>query len=124
MCGAENVHLHHTTYDRIGQEELTDLIALCPKCHADVHTLERRGEIELDFTGLESPERAAKYEAETAPARQQAHTAAVHREVHALGRTLRDKLKRIASRASEQGVDIRDELHAISELLDAADRRL
>lgn len=31
------VDLHHRTYERMGKEELTDLIALCKRCHALVH---------------------------------------------------------------------------------------
>lgn len=30
-------HVHHKNYSKIGEEPLTHLIALCPKCHNDVH---------------------------------------------------------------------------------------
>jgi 5-methylcytosine-specific restriction endonuclease McrA len=31
-------HLHHKTYERLGNELLTDLVMLCPACHADLHS--------------------------------------------------------------------------------------
>ena len=38
MCGTNRgVQLHHLTYERIGNEELDDLIALCSGCHQVVH---------------------------------------------------------------------------------------
>ena len=36
-CGAEKVALHHKTYVRLGQEELTDLEPLCSRCHRAEH---------------------------------------------------------------------------------------
>jgi 5-methylcytosine-specific restriction endonuclease McrA len=32
-------HLHHLTYQRLGAEEPTDLIALCARCHARLHAV-------------------------------------------------------------------------------------
>lgn len=62
ICGeTEALQLHHLTYDRIGGEALTDLVPLCATCHADIHVLERRGEIGLDFAGLYSRQRATHY---------------------------------------------------------------
>lgn len=52
------------TYERVGEELLTDLIPLCAKCHQIVHVLERRGEITLDFQGIVDFERAARYAVE------------------------------------------------------------
>jgi hypothetical protein len=124
QCGSEDVDLHHLTYERIGAEEMEDLVALCRTCHQDVHVLEARGDIGLDLSGIESEERAARYLADSASSRADANAATVHREVLKQGRQLRDKLKRVAGRASEQGVDIRDELRAVSEALDAAEARL
>lgn len=61
ICGeAERLQLHHTTYERIGAEDLSDLTPLCPTCHAMIHTLEARGEIGLDFAGLVNEQRAEK----------------------------------------------------------------
>ena len=58
------------TYERVGDEELTDLTPLCRKCHAMVHELERRGEIALDFQGIVSMRRAARYKIEGEPRRE------------------------------------------------------
>lgn len=49
------------TYERVGDEELADLTPLCQPCHAIVHTLERRGEMGLDFAGLVNEQRARRY---------------------------------------------------------------
>lgn len=56
--------LHHMTYERVGQEELHDLVLLCAKCHRMIHILEQRGDIGLDFAGLADFKRAAKYATE------------------------------------------------------------
>lgn len=53
--------LHHMTYERVGQERLTDLVRLCANCHQMVHALERRGEIGLDFAGIVDMKRATVY---------------------------------------------------------------
>ena len=36
------IQLHHMTYERLGRERLTDLVALCAKCHRDVERLYRQ----------------------------------------------------------------------------------
>ena len=37
-CGAtHNLEVHHITYERLGDEELADLVALCSNCHNHVH---------------------------------------------------------------------------------------
>ena len=47
-CGAcyskENLEVHHRTYERIFNEEPSDLIALCRDCHEKFHGIERTGE--------------------------------------------------------------------------------
>lgn len=59
MCGETKVQLHHTTYERVGREELEDLIPLCHDCHATAHDLEAAGVIDLDLQGFYyDPERA------------------------------------------------------------------
>lgn len=61
FCGeTEGIQLHHMTYERVGEELLTDLTPVCPPCHAMIHTLADRGEIGLDFTGFVNEERAAR----------------------------------------------------------------
>ena len=38
QCGsAQNLRVHHITYERLGHEEMDDLITLCKDCHAKVH---------------------------------------------------------------------------------------
>ena len=43
-CSRKNVEVHHRTYERIGCERITDLIALCDTCHQWRHQqMQRRG---------------------------------------------------------------------------------
>ena len=38
MCGSPmNLECHHITYERLGNERLSDLITLCSKCHKRLH---------------------------------------------------------------------------------------
>jgi len=38
VCGGRsNIHIHHKSYKRIGNERLWDLIELCATCHKSVH---------------------------------------------------------------------------------------
>lgn len=61
ICGeTEGLQLHHMTYERIGDEALSDLTPLCPTCHQMVHALEARGDLELDFTGFVNEHRAER----------------------------------------------------------------
>lgn len=39
----EGLSLHHWTYERLGREELSDLILVCTACHKRIHGMERRG---------------------------------------------------------------------------------
>jgi len=41
-CGAEKARfdVHHLTYDRIGKEDLTDVVVLCRHCHKKRHETE------------------------------------------------------------------------------------
>ena len=36
-CGDTSREIHHLHYDRLGHERLTDLIALCRRCHKEAH---------------------------------------------------------------------------------------
>ena len=38
QCGAPATEVHHETYKRIYKEQLSDLTALCSKCHEAAHT--------------------------------------------------------------------------------------
>lgn len=45
-CGEQYraLEIHHLTYERIGYELLTDLVALCPICHKKTHGLSEKSE--------------------------------------------------------------------------------
>lgn len=38
-CGCMTAYfeIHHMTYERLGRERLTDLLALCKECHKQIH---------------------------------------------------------------------------------------
>lgn len=41
ICGSgKNLCVHHLTYDRIGREQMDDLITLCQECHEKVHAID------------------------------------------------------------------------------------
>lgn len=65
ICGEIEVDMHHLTYERVGQERITDLMPLCRTCHEMVHDLERRRKIGLDLAGLEDERRAEHRRAQT-----------------------------------------------------------
>jgi uncharacterized protein YlaI len=38
ICGSvDEIHVHHKTYERLGNEKLKDLQVLCSKCHERIH---------------------------------------------------------------------------------------
>lgn len=38
QCGSPiNLNVHHITYDRLGCEDMEDLVTLCKKCHEHLH---------------------------------------------------------------------------------------
>jgi len=38
VCGARiKIDIHHDCYDRLGHEDLTDLLELCRSCHSELH---------------------------------------------------------------------------------------
>lgn len=42
-CGtAKNLHVHHVTYEHLGDEPMEDLITLCQRCHELIHRMERQ----------------------------------------------------------------------------------
>lgn len=43
-------HLHHTTYERLGHERLTDLMPLCQRCHTELHQSHMHGIDSLETT--------------------------------------------------------------------------
>ena len=46
-CGQENVVLHHRTYERLGNERLSDVVPLCNSHHIELHRRVERGEFPL-----------------------------------------------------------------------------
>lgn len=47
LCGSnKTLVVHHRTYERVGNERLDDLVALCPSCHTFVHTMEAAGYVD------------------------------------------------------------------------------
>lgn len=48
VCGDPAVLLHHKTYQRLGEEALDDLVAMCDDCHSTVHRLADAGLMSLD----------------------------------------------------------------------------
>lgn len=41
-CGTtESIHLHHASYDRLGNESMDDLVPLCDVCHNTLHRMHK-----------------------------------------------------------------------------------
>jgi len=59
----DGLSLHHWTYERLGCEDLSDLILVCTACHKRIHGMERRGmpldEATFKVTGQQLQYRAA-----------------------------------------------------------------
>lgn len=58
LCDEVEVHLHHITYERVCEEDLSDLRPVCSRCHGMVHALHSRGDMGLDFDGIFDATRA------------------------------------------------------------------
>jgi hypothetical protein len=111
VCGAsEALQLHHKTYDRIGHEELDDVMWLCEPCHITVHMLERQGLTDLALTGLACTERAAASGAAraTTSKRQRAEYDQLHRrdDLRRKARSLARRLRQEADAAIKAGIDV------------------
>ena len=53
ICNSpDNIQVHHRTYERLGQERLSDLIPLCDDCHSLFHHKMRMGLVSIQ-TALE-----------------------------------------------------------------------
>ena len=52
-CGEQYraLEVHHLTYERIGEELLTDLVAFCPICHKKAHGLAQKSKWNLYIKG-------------------------------------------------------------------------
>jgi hypothetical protein len=64
-CGKRKaIHVHHLSYDRVGEERETDLQALCFQCHDEIHdgmlTIDRIHEEIMREISLEAPTLAAE----------------------------------------------------------------
>lgn len=42
QCEPNLLHCHHLTYERLGREEMDDLVFVCGKCHYKIHKLVRQ----------------------------------------------------------------------------------
>lgn len=123
LCGAtEQLQLHHMTYERLGHEQLVDLIWLCATCHNLTHVLERRGDTDLALAGLGDPERAAI----TAPARlavsarQQQEYDDAHSKKLARRqvRSVAQRVRLAVTNAIRDGIDPTETLDAIERIVD------
>lgn len=95
ICGKPGVLLHHKTYERLGAEELTDLIALCLNCHEMVHVLLARGEF-VNYAAFASLDRANEYVDQNRPMMARARAEApptLEERIHAVRRA-RSKARR------------------------------
>lgn len=117
-CGDEDgLQLHHTTYERVGEEKLDDLKPLCAKCHAMVHELERRGDAGLDFEGVIDAARAEVGRAELAQqhATRSSEDALLAEQMKVLIAALPfdERLKRARQAAKRRHVDVSHDLHIL-----------
>jgi len=48
------LYVHHSTYARLGQEALEDLLVVCKQCHDDIHQLEGTRDMWNDRVSLEN----------------------------------------------------------------------
>lgn len=98
LCGTAEppLALHHRTYERVGAEQLDDLIAICVACHHLLHELERRGDVDgldTDLAVLTNAVRAARY-------RQQGRVAELRRSAE--NRFRREKILRRLANAQRE----------------------
>lgn len=48
ICRGMALVVHHLTYERLGEERIEDVVALCPECHDTLHVVHRKRGIPLD----------------------------------------------------------------------------
>lgn len=128
LCRSDGpLEFHHKTYERVGEEELRDIVPLCHGCHSMVHDLERRGMIEgLDPSSFVDPDRAAKNRAEAA---KRLRAMKVEREntLHHVERDLRQhttRLREVFIIAHREDIDLRDEAKTIEQALASAEEKV
>lgn len=122
ICGAEQgLHLHHRTYERVGREELDDLMPLCAGCHDLVHDLERRGEAGLDFAGVIDAvaARRNRLEMERVAAEREAELEAFEADfvAHLATLSFAQRLALVRSAATLKGLDITRDLWMFHRLI-------
>lgn len=57
-CRPKPVEIHHKTYDRIGNENLDDVVGLCQKCHSKVHKM--KGKLSTAHIRLKTKDETGK----------------------------------------------------------------
>ena len=61
LCAsAKKLQVHHRTYERLGNEELTDLVTLCDDCHSDWHKIQRMRKAEKKIAERKAKEQRKK----------------------------------------------------------------
>lgn len=134
LCSeSDGLDMHHMTYERVGEEELSDLIPLCRNCHRMVHVLEERGEIGLDFSGLVDFQRAARYAVEQQARKEQARkdirdAERTEEQLLRLSRTIISELKyKLRRLPQEEALDLaeslKEQLKAVKVADDTARKR-
>lgn len=119
-CGDwENTQLHHKTYERLGEELLDDLVPLCRRCHALVHVLERRGDLNIDLVGLLDQARATRYADQQRGIQERARAdRAASRDLERIVRSWTRRLKAAVQQDDSQAVRaLGDELDGIALLI-------
>jgi hypothetical protein len=62
ICGAtDRLELHYRTYERLGAEQLDDLVPLCDDCHPLLHQLVREKQATLDPSSAFDPARSRPF---------------------------------------------------------------
>lgn len=128
ICGEWETQLHHITYERVGQERLSDLVPLCPSCHTLVHVLEWRGDGDLTVNQLTDAERAEagrKWLAALVEERR-AEAAAQQRaeRQHVLSLSFAARLQRARAAARVRHVDISHQVHLLKRSSGKTDQQL
>lgn len=125
---AESLVLHHRTYDRVGGEELDDLIPLCPPCHGFVHGLERDGYIlTLDPEAVEKladAQRAKRNRIEQRRRRIAAQPEMTEELWRREVRSVTERFRQAAIRAYRRKVDVSEEVGMINDAIAALQRKV
>lgn len=125
ICGkTDELQLHHLTYERLGDEDLSDLTPLCADCHAMVHVLERRGLIGLDFSGFVNERRAERNREVMRQRRDMALDDMQSERDRKRARSLSGRLRDVMNTAQKRHVDISSDLRVIEKRMRDIERKL